>query len=326
VAGDEIRPYREGDEAPINAAFNQVFGGARTLGAWRWKYRPDGRATPWVMLAVGEDGGVLAHYAAVGVRLLAPEGIVQAGQVVDVFSTPSARAGLAAARTFRETARRFVSDFCRPEGLAFVYGFPGLRHTRLIEQGTGRLGRDEMPAHPVAAWQRRSGGGRWWAGGARVNDRLDAAAADALWQAARPRYHAAVVRDGAFLSWRFAECPGRDYIYVTAGRGRAPGAMAVARLEREAVRVADLLWDGESPRHIASLERALIKVARDAGRSRLELWLDGDAAAAAVLRSLGWEEGTAPGLTVVGYSFHPAITAADLTGRLYVTLADTDLV
>ncbi|MCX7896222.1 MAG: GNAT family N-acetyltransferase, partial [Thermoanaerobaculum sp.] len=125
-----IRPYRGGDGAAINRSFNRVFGCHRSDEEWEWKFldRPLG---PFIMVAVGPEGEVLAQYAAVPVRLQTPVGVVWAGQVVDVFSLPSVRQGLAAGKAYLQAMALFFARWGNPDHLALLFGFPSQRPLKL---------------------------------------------------------------------------------------------------------------------------------------------------------------------------------------------------
>lgn len=321
-----FRTYREGDETAINAAFNAVFGLERGIDEWRWKFAAGGEE-PCIMLALDASGTVLAQYGALPVRLWAHGTEVWAGQIVDILARPEARRGLAAARVFATTVRGFVSCFCRADRLAVAYGFPGARHMRLVRLGTARLGDDEMPPQPVPFWTRRLGvrDPRWsWH---KVVQGLDATAADDLWRRARSRYQVGVVRDGRWSCRRFAGRPGVQYVHLTARRGERVHASAVMRLAPPRALLVDLVWDGESPRSLLALDRAVCEIAGRSGSERLEMWLGGDTAAGEVLSQCGWSPVNHPeGLAMAAYSFHPKVRATEFPGRFYLTMADADLV
>jgi hypothetical protein len=318
-----FRPYEPGDEAAINASFNQAFGLGRDLDEWRWKFAegPEGR---WIIVGVDADGRVEAHYAAVPTRFQVDSYRFRAGQLVDSFTLAGVRQGLAAARAFLHAAETFFAAFGSPDKLAMMYGFPGERVFRL---GMARLGYGEMPPQRVRVWVRAPAHGtRTWTGHS-VRQGFDAAAVDDLWRRAGPRYPVAMVRDAAWLRRRFTGRPGVEYVHLSAWRRGGPAAWTVTRVQGATLACAELVWDGRRPGALAALDRALASRARQAGATAVEMWLVGDGRAAGILRELGWEEHDHPlGLRFGGRSFSPEVDMATIATRFYVTMADLDLV
>lgn len=317
-----LRPFREGDEASINSAFNEVFSLRRTLEEWHWKYpaRPFGR---FIMLTVADDGRVLVHYAAVPVRFKVGDEVVQAGQVVDVFSVAQARAGLAAARTFLKTADAFFATYLDQARLSVCYGFPSLRHLKVGVLGSVYA---HMPSQTVTVLRRRADLKGRWLLGHRVRQGFVREAVDELWSRARARIAIGVERDGAWLQRRFTGRPGVDYLHLSAWRHGRVSAWAVLRLGGRAVSWAELVWDGEDPRALAALDRAAGRAARKAGAECLEMWLDADREATTALGSLGWKAEAHPLVRLVVPSAHPRVDASAIAGSFYVTMSDADLV
>lgn len=315
-----VRPYRPGDEEAINAAFNQVFGLSRPLAEWHWKFpeKPEGR---WILSTFDEERQALAQYAAVPVCFQAYGHTVRAGHIVDVFSVR--RQGLARMGLFPSLVERFFAEYGGPDRLALLFGFPGTRHLRLglVQMGYGT-------PRPVDYWTRAAIAPRWRLRPYRVLPGFAAPAVDRLWANAAGRYPVAAVRDSGWLARRFTGRPGVDYVHLGAvplGR-RTPEAWGVVRITESAVRWAELIWDGRHPAALAALDRAIVRLAREAGRLRLELWMGGDREAGAVLEDCGWERREQPDqLHLTVRSFDPRFTADRLTENFYFTLGDSDL-
>ncbi len=321
-----LRAYRAGDEVAINDGFNEVFGLGRTLDEWRWKF-PEVRGGRTIVIATDVAGRVLAHYAAVVVPFQAHGLVVVAGQIADVFSRREARPGLAAARVFRDTVRQFVASFCSADRLAVAYGFPGARHMSLVRLGVASLGEAEMPPFPVPLWTRPAARrGAVWSRH-EVSVGFDAAAVDELWRRARGRYPVAAVRDAARTGARFAGRPGVEYVHLGVRRRGVVHAWGVVRLQPGVASVADLVWDGEDPRALLALDRAVGRLSRRTGAERAEMWLAGDAPAQRVFASVGWQVGPRPdALQMAAYTFRPDIDATAFPALFYLTMADADLV
>lgn len=327
-----IRRYRPGDGPAINRGFQRVFGQARELGEWEWKFPVRERET--TILIAEEDGEVLAHFAALPVSLQLEGRRIRAGQVVDVYSVR--RQGL-----FLRLVDRFYEELCGPGGLELIYGFPGDRHFRL---GVRRL-RYSEPV-PVRYWSRRmepeagpvagSGrrifrelGRRWkaWTSGMGLRTGPEPAAVDRLWARAASRFPVCAVRNRVWIERRFVNRPGVDYVHRTVWRGGKPAALAVLRPEGPVLHWAELLWDGKDRRTLEELDAEVERVAHRSGVQECRLWLAGDADAEAVLEARGWRPGTEPqDLHLGAVSFLPDLDALEVCRRLYLTMGDADLV
>jgi hypothetical protein len=321
-----MRPYRAGDERPINDGFNEVFDVRRSLEEWRWKFGEVG-ANSAIMLALEASAGVVAQYAAILVPIQVGGLVVRAGQIVDVYSRRQAREGLAGARVFRDTVRSFVREFCRPDRLAVTYGFPGPRHLSLVRLGVGKHGEAEITPQPVQVWTRNAAlRGRLWSRH-EVHEGFDASSLDALWATAGTRYAVGVVRDASWISRRFVGRPGVEYVHLAVRRRGVVQAWAVVRPGAPVTALAELVWDGETPEALEALDRTVGRVARSAGAERVEMWLAGDPRAEEVFTTCGWVPGPQrDGLHMVGYTFDPRLDPASIQGRIYLTMSDADLV
>jgi hypothetical protein len=318
----EVRPFRDGDEGAVNDGFNEAFHLHRPLEEWRWKFqdRPEGR---YIMLTVASTGRVVAQYGAVPVAMKAWDLKVRAGQIVDVYSVADLRGGLATAKTFLRTADTFIETFCKPDVLALCYGFPSKRPLKL---GVLRTGYAQMPPQPVSQWHRQAAPrGRLFTRH-RVVTGFDKEMVSDLWARSRGRHVLAAERDGAWLARRFEGRPGVTYAHLAAVRGGQAHAWAVLRLTTPVAGWAELVWDGDDVRALAALDRAAAALARRAGAEKLEMWLDGDTQAAQAFGSLGWLRRDHPLIHLVVHTFHPGIDPAQVPGRLYVTMSDSDLV
>lgn len=309
-----IRPYRPGDEVAINTGFNEVFGLARSLEEWRWKFGGQGEFGR--LLVAERDGEILAHFGTLLASLWWRGRELVVAQTVDCYA--KRRQGIVQSRLFEQLFWAFREHFGGE--VDALFGFPGARHMKL---GHLRLG--YAPALPVVVWRRSVRPGSLRAPRpATVND----SDLDRLWAHSRHRFGAAFRRDAAASKRRFSGRPGVEYQRVTARRWWTRlEALATTRALGSRLLVADLLWDGTRVEALERLDSQLDPLARAAGCGELETWLSGDSEAAAVLGALGWI--AAPheqqlGATAV--SFRDDVDAVALLNALYVTMADADLV
>lgn len=313
----ELRPYQRGDEASINYGFNEVFGLQRPLEDWVWKFRPDEQGS--YILVAADHGHVVAHFAVLRVPVQVDGRRRIGGHVVDAYCRRLP--GVRQQRVYVKTVLEFYRRYGVPEHLSFIFGFPGERHLQL-----GRLRFRYALPQLVPVWRRPARTHRlFWP---RYDVRLgeNDAALDALWARAQTRYAVTAIRDGAWSRRRYHGRAGNPYVHLTVWRRKTVHAWAVLQTG-DTGRWIDLLWDGEDPRALVELDEAVAHTTAAAGAKNLELWLGGDAAAAAVLARRGWEQGCHPErLHMTTSSYDDALDGDDLVRRFYVTMGDSDLV
>ena len=314
------RPYRAGDEVAINDGFNRVFGLQRSLAEWWWKFAPDTTA-PWIMLAFDEEGRIVASYGAIAVPMRLGDLVLRVGQPVDVYSVPEVRG----TRVFTTCYEAFCSQYGRPADLPVMYGFPGGRH---YEMGLRFLHYELL--RPVGYWRRQARGRRVRLPFSRttVDRGFDADVADELWLRAAPRYPFATIRDGRWLRRRFTGRPGVDYHHLTVREAHGTVHVgAVAAAAGGTLRLAELVWDGESSGALAALGTEFDALATRLGCAQLETWLGGDPEAERALESDGWLRCQEPNdLHLVIRSFDERIDSRAMAQRFYLTMGDADLV
>jgi hypothetical protein len=316
-----FRRFRDGDEHAINAGFERAFSTRRELAEWYWKF-PVAERGRTIIVATGEDGTLLAHFAGIREHLQVDGREYRVAQNVDVYALREARRSLAGSSVYLETARAFFREYLTPDDLAMVYGFPGPRNEPLT---TRYLGYE--PVRAVMVWERavRRRLASWT--GHRVGIGCDLAAAEEAWRRAAPRYPVALRRDAARLARRFAGRPGITYLQLTAWRRSVPSAVAVLRIDGGEASWADLVWDGADARAVVAIDQAAGRLAQAAGARSLKAWLAGDGECEEVLRCRGWTCSPHPaGLKLVARSGGGELRTAQLVDRIYLTMADADLV
>ena len=194
---------------PICTAFERIFGEARSPALWRQIYRasPDGAVG---IVALDGANAVVGHFGATLHRFvgMGRDGVVL-GQIRDVFTHPAARgAGTGRGSLFACQGRGFQERFGGRD-VKVIFGFPSERHFRL---GARLLGYRQLAG--LTLWEREVP--------PPVNvvtERLGALApvacfgdeVEMLWAQRPAAATMATTRTAAFLNWRFAPRPGRNY-------------------------------------------------------------------------------------------------------------------
>ncbi len=322
-----LRPYEAGDERAINDEFNKVFRTQRPLEEWWWKFRSIEGGRP-IMLAFHGDE-LLAQYASVPHRFQVDGKEWSAAQIVDVFSTREARRLFAKKGVWGRTVERFFDHFAASGRFPLLFGFPGRRALRL---GVLQLGYDAVEPQPIRYWARRTPPqrnrpGRFLYRAEVLGDRDERL--DLLWRRARSAYPVATVRDADRIQWRLSGHPSVTYhrFLVQPRFSDAPVAFAAFRVEKSSCKWVDLLWDHRHPGALALLSHLSVELTARIGADLEELWLNGDADGQAALERFGFSEEPEPkGLVMVARSFDADLDITALDRRVYLTMADSDLV
>jgi len=322
-----IRAYQPGDEAAINASFNQVFSLQRPLAEWFWKFPV--HPSPRPIVTAWCEGEVVAHNAGVAARFQVDGRVWPAQQSVDTFSLAGARRRTDWRNLWAEVMDDFAYRFGRDAGSPLLYGFPGPRSHR---QAVARCGYDALPAQEIRRLERRtvvaSKTRRSWLYRAEAardwEPRLDQ-----LWERVDHRYPVAVIRDAQHALHRFAGHPSIRYhrFLVFPRLGSLPVAWVVFATAGKECRWVDLVWDSE---HRGGLELAShlgSRVATQTGADHEAMWLTGDPEASKMLQRMGFSEGPdSGGAAMIVRPMTPSIDIKALDGRVYLTMADADLV
>jgi len=199
----ELRPYRPGDESGVRELFRVCHKRKFPAALWDWRYRrtPGGSA----IIDVAVDGGrVVAHLAALPVRLERGEEALPAAQWVDLMVDPAYRD----LNLFLDLAEANRAR-CAAAGRELIFGFPNDRSHPLLKrlldwQAVEEIVALEAPLKSLASPRTSSS---WGAAPC-----LEASAEfDVFWAAVRPRQALAVRRDRERLAWRYLSKPGSGY-------------------------------------------------------------------------------------------------------------------
>lgn len=305
-----IRTYRPGDEAVIIELFGLVFGQPLSEAQWRWKYTDAGSATPPVKLAFDPAGRLVGHAGAISLRGWRKNRLLSFFQICDVMVHPAARGQLGGRNLFTRLARELLGDLAQRWPDAFAYGFPGQRPFRLGEYARV-YGRVEQAA-AIRRPARRGGLPLLYPQPLAWDDtRLDG-----LWSRQALNFALALVRDQAYLRWRYATHPVHGYdLHGLHLAGRLLG-WAVTRRDNNRLLVVDLLL---SRRWLQPALAALDRVAWAASFAEWEMWLP-----------RGWREASGgqqelTEVVVANMVWRLPIPTTEVQEALYYTMGDLDI-
>jgi Acetyltransferase (GNAT) domain len=321
-----IRPYEEKDERGVLSLWEAAFGKSMSpaLFKWKWLDNPYGHQ---MMLCVGEDGTPVAMYSGIPFRANWQGETVRFTHLMDHSSHPAYRSALGGRRgLFVRTAAEFFDRYGGPHGSVFMYGFPGKRHfflgEKLLQYVPLRGGMTFMSARPSdVAFQMRSFKGR-----IEAFDSVSGAF-DVLSEACRSAYPFSVLRDAAFLNWRFLKHPERRY-EIWGYRpflGRTLKAYAVLFHEPESSCIVDL-FSLDADVRLADFIARLVNAMAENGAQELKTWLPPDHFLTKGLVSGGFRTGPEPiGFIPGGRTFHDKLGMDQVSDQIFYTMADGDL-
>lgn len=273
-----IRRYQPGDEAALLELHNRAYAGhpPRTSAFWEWRFREHPSSREEILLAVDADGRPVAVHGGVRHRARVAGRAALVGLQGDTAVDPERAGGLLGGRLLARLIARHFAEFGGGD-TPIVYGFPEPPLQRVGVRFVGfRVLRDlalhvrDAPPHDEA---------RGLALRVERPARFEPEV-DALWERCAPELDTALVRDAAYLNWRYVAHP--DVPYTLHVARDAAGALRGVAVTREGGWDPALLsiMDWLVPRDDLDAERALLHACeqqrRERERSHLACWLAGD--------------------------------------------------
>lgn len=246
VAGSRVRarPVQRGDVPAVVDLFSDVFDRRMTADHYRWKLLERPSPTDNTVIAVNDRGRPVFHLG--GIPCRCSIGGVERWVMVAVDAMTESehrRQGLFT------TCASGLFERWRQAGVALVLGMPNERHgSRVQALGWRPLSSLQwllFPLQPERLLARRLGipglsrlrvGGRWWyaltanrgaVDGDVVVSEISAPGdeLDRFWQRMESQAGNGLLRDRAWLTWRYVRIPGRCYRLLKATRGTSGGEM-----------------------------------------------------------------------------------------------------
>lgn len=306
------------DEYSLRELFATVFGETRSSEEWRWKYGAScelaasaGYRCADSVVALDERGRLVAHAGALtlpGWREGRPIPIVQ---VCDVMVHPEHRGGLGRHNLFTLLLRDLLARIAERLPTAFRYGFPG-RRPYLIGERSGVYERLEI------ALESRLSGPRGWGSLWRAAPLdWDDGRIDALWGRLSGQCRLGLIRNRAYLRWRYADNPRHRYrLYGVSRLGRLASWGVCAETGSEPSLV-DFWLPLEAAR--PALRALGARLESDLGRAGIRAWLP-----AAYRAALG-VVGTETPVVVANMRWETSIGTEIARDLLYYTMGDVDI-
>ena len=310
----EYREYRPGDQQQLNDLYNEVFSRRRTIEQWKWMYR-DAPAGPAKIVVIDDEGEIIAHEAMIPLHFHVLGEEVLGGKLEDAYISATHRGkGLFGPlenfclQTGVDAGYRFTFGLTAIEAAYRIHIKKGYRHIGSLnacfaplrpEGATAEIARVlqlSSPKRVAMGIALRILGKRFERKAATIPDKPDAyrierverfdGSFDELWREfAGNRQVVSVTRSSAFLNWRYADNPYREYTVFAAKTGdRVAAYICAAAVTREDMDlrlkvgvVADFLALPGHEAAYSSLARRAVEAWRSFGADVAIVWARRDA-------------------------------------------------
>jgi len=307
-----VRLYEKGDEIGITNLFHEVFGRKMSLEEWQWKYAGRGNRKVYSSVALNEKDEIVAHYGGMVHRMIYQGREVFGLAIGDVMIHPKYRGP----KLFKEIASLVPEEAVR-DGIVIGYGFPNDRAFRLPE----KLGLYEKIEDVCEANKETT----FWNNPSRYVYRLfplsyDDDRIDILWEEVKDAYVLAVIRDQAYLRWRYEKHLLFSYELWGLRKRWSSRLVGFAVLRREDERERVLIMDFVC--HAGEMQTLFQKIENIIdGKKRMTLWH------AEYLKQkmsqMGFSVGHA-GTCIPRTTHEGTIRKYEISGKFFYTMGDTD--
>lgn len=335
----EVRRYQPGDEEQILDLFNRVVNAdnpdavPRSMATWRHRYI-DNPMGYQVLVATDAKGAIIGNYSAMVMNCSVRGEKRRCAQAVDTVVDRAWRGALSKSSVFVTIGRRYLKEFCRPEGEEggneYAYGLP---NNQAFGAGTRILG--YKPVHCPMPTQVMEFDGAWvdglcaQSGDVTVteDDWSSLPEVEQLFEAHIDQVPLGIWRDATYLGWRYRDWPDVPYRLLLARRGGVLVSAMVFSLGwfgHPIVPLMDWIGPGGDREVMAAMLAHVGRLTLDEGGSRLETWVTPNMPQRETLRTLGFGEEESPFnlcIMVYGQDF-------DLdwsTSHWFFTMGDSDI-
>lgn len=275
-----IKPYSVGDENKILSTFNEVFGVTRNIEHWQWKFKDNPYGSYKISGVFSEDGNLVAHYAGYPVPFYwdvngTPETFLSM-QIGDTFTRPEIRhIGRGKTSILSRVAQHFYAKYS--EKVSFTYGF----NTGIIKKfGERFLGYQYIDPIPYRVKEiskfplRRNSFLKkiFSKYHVRIIQSFNGTF-DNLFERTARSYRFLVKRESRYLTWRYRDCPDKDYLMVAIYNKMAKLIGWSVFLKKEKYLIwGDALFDREYPDAVKYLLNYILSMSPCKDIVRIEGW------------------------------------------------------
>lgn len=259
-----IRNYKDGDEKEIIRLFREVFNKNMTIEQWRWKYRKQGMEKIYSKVAENTGGKIIGHVGAIPLKGTFHNRPIQFFQTVDVMVHPSFRGLMGNKNLFVKLTKSLFEEIGKGFSDVVCYGFPGERPFILGK----RTGVYEKIEHGVESAKVLSRSFLNPLSIKKIN--WSSEKLNILWRNLSKHFPLSLVRDRAYLNWRYSTNPFFSYELIGFFfLGKFKG-WAVIKDSTTGISVVDLL---AKPKQLNVILKSLENYLFSKGHKHINLWL-----------------------------------------------------
>lgn len=308
------RSYRDGDEHNIVTLFKEVFGREMTLDEWKWKYKGQGNTRVGSAVIQLQGRGVVGHYGGIPLRMIRDGVEIKGISACDVMIRKKFRSF-----TRLKKLHNFFVDELFKDSFVMFYGFPNERNLLLPSEKLQLYERIEPIYDVVKEVAFTSGVDRFLYKLFPMS--FDDARIDALWDEVGHEFRLAIIRDKAYMKWRYGE--NRLFRYELWGLGKRwsnklVGLAVVRREGTEKLFIVDMVF---GKKVFLPLLAKVENLACTLGTKKLSFWVPGRFHE--TLRKKNFS--LVPSGATLPRSTHPlTIKKEEIAEKFFYTMGDTD--
>lgn len=323
-----VRAYQPGDEKVIIEQFNQVFNENRSLTHWSWKFNNNPQGGPYISMAWKGDQ-LACHYAVYPLSLTVDGKNEQTYHVGDSFTMPSFRGvGLGKTNLLSQTVNHFHKTWCENQ-VDFFFGFLTGVHLKLGKRFLSyvyiaSLYEYQLSAENIAltAYTKFN---RVLKGYRIELVEKSGAWADELFERAKKDYSILITRNKTYLNWRYDNHPDFNYQYVLLKKwGTVVGWCVLHQVEKKLLLIDAFCQQRHSMQMAAALQEVLANAADCTEMigwfADTPDWWSKNLVKSGFIRKREYRD-----LDLCVTFFSSRFTAADLAGKFYFAMGDSDM-
>jgi SAM-dependent methyltransferase/organic radical activating enzyme len=309
-----VRWYQEGDVQGITSLFGEVFGREMTLDEWQWKYRGQGNARVCSAVIEIPGEGIVGHYGGIPLRMTRGGAVIKGITACDVMIRKKHRSFT----RLKKMHTLFVDELIKDSFIMF-YGFPNERTLLMPSEKLQLYERIEPVNNVLKDVSFNNDSDRYLYKLFPLS--FDDNRIDSLWAEVGREFRLAIIRDRAYLKWRYGES--RLYRYELWGLRRRwsqkLSALAVVRNEGEGkLFIMDLVF---GKRAFLPLLSKVENLACALGVKQLSFWVPGRFHETLLKKGFA----LVPFGATLPRSTHPlTIQKDEMAGNFFYTMGDTD--